>query len=193
MQKGETVYVKGQPATYIGKTSQLSDEKSKHLLKLASGEHKELKRNEFVTTAQVEERSKENAARKQTEKETKKNSPEYINGKVNELKYKIRELEKIKQQIFREQESEVGGLDGGTDEFESTGRHNVYGSRLNAVDKKISTLNRKINELKGVDSNENMTYDEVMALQKKTFGEGQVKEAINLLESLTNKKVELKP
>lgn len=173
MQKGDTVILKnGHEATYVGVTSH-NQRIKKHLIKLQNGEHKELVYGtEFFTQQDVAEMQKQKQIDRETAKVAKQNSPETIKHKIDQLNYKISELEEQKEEIFKEQDSEVGGLEGGTDEFEATGRHDIYGRRLNAIDRKINTIRKQINQLKGEPE--------------------EVYEAIDLLEKLTKTKVSFK-
>ena len=164
MEKGEQIVLKnGQNAIYRGKSY---DGKNPHLIELVdSSQRIYVSDKDIVGQEQPKVRKIPTAT-------------------IERFKAKIQELEEEKAQVFREQEYEVGGLDGGTDEFESTGQHNVYGRRLNSIDKKIETLQKKIRQLKGEPEPSYKT------LSAEEFN-NPVREAIELLGEITNKKVVL--
>ena len=103
MTKGAQIIYKGKPATYVGKIDQAG---KKHLIKLATGEHKDVSTNEISTADEIAANKSQSRLVRQSERKSENAS--FVKQKqIQNLKNRKLELEaELEGEVEAERERE---------------------------------------------------------------------------------------
>lgn len=126
-----------------------------HVIRLDNGGVEWVPESQFGTEEEWKEQK-----RKNRQAAGKDGAKTRMADQIYQWKIELKDLQRELRDIYRDQEEEVGGLQGGTDEFEATGRHNEYGNMIEKKEKEIEMIKNKLRKYDELD--ESIIKEDVM-------------------------------